>query len=69
MKEKAKYCNQCKYSIFFWPRGEPCKKGHYPRFFWPKLPGADDSRCAVTNADWGRKRRCDDFEPREERER
>lgn len=49
--KSAKHCDECRH--FGGPVGPVCQLGHNPRFYIHGFPN-----------DWGRKRRCDDFEPK-----
>jgi hypothetical protein len=49
---KTKYCDECRFFSYPTEESVECSKGHRPRFYKPKTQWS---------ADWGYKRRCDDF--------
>ena len=54
MKEKAKQCDQCKFFTTE-PNQHLCRAANFPRFYKP----------SVHCADWGWKRVCEDFKPKD----
>ena len=55
---KTRHCDECKHFKYHININVlPCNKGHKPRFHSPSL----DPR----NTDWGFKRKCEDFSPKE----
>ncbi len=69
MTARAKRCEECKFWKWVpwtsfdglshgWIPVEGCGKGHHPRFYNPRHEG---------DAEWGWRRRCSDFKPKEDR--
>ena len=58
MTAKAKHCDECKH--FYYHVGadmRECQKGRKPRFYSPVI--------AIRVQDWGWKRKCEDFKPKD----
>lgn len=58
MTAKAKHCDECVHFTRYETPGTVCGLGHRPVFVKPK----PDPR----NLDWGWKRRCENFKPKDQ---
>ena len=56
MSEKAKHCEDCNHFRYGYSEEHLCAKGNHPRFYKLK---------SIFDDDFGWKRRCEDFEPRD----